>query len=218
VNIDSTGKTEVLKWKICTVAFLLAVFLFAGSGCVDITDRAEVTAEFTVDSQSGGTSTVFQFTDMSKWVVTSWQWDFDNDGTVDSTAQNPTHTYSLPGIYTVSLLISGLHSVDAEIKLDYIGVYEEPLTITTILPDGHTNKNYSQQMAAKGGVGARTWEITAGALPAGLPMNSSGLISGTATANGTYDFTVRCEDSYGSEATRDYTVTVQRGWTSMYPR
>jgi hypothetical protein len=35
----------------------------------------------------------------------SWAWDFDNNGTVDSTAQNPTRTYTTPGNYTVRLTV-----------------------------------------------------------------------------------------------------------------
>jgi acyl-CoA synthetase (AMP-forming)/AMP-acid ligase II len=36
----------------------------------------------------------------------SYQWDFNNDGTIDSTQQNPTHTYTTNGNYTVTLTIS----------------------------------------------------------------------------------------------------------------
>src|SRR5204862_290830 len=36
--------------------------------------------------------------------VTSWQWTF-GDGTTGSTAQNPSHTYSAAGSYTVTLTV-----------------------------------------------------------------------------------------------------------------
>jgi hypothetical protein len=58
-----------------------------------------------------------------------------------------------------------------------------PLTITTAsLPNGQALSAYSQTLAATGGTGAFTWQLTAGTLPTGLALNaSSGLISGTPT-------------------------------------
>jgi PKD repeat protein len=47
-----------------------------------------------------------QFTDASTNSPTSWAWDFDGSGSVESTAQNPTYTYTNPGIYTASLTVA----------------------------------------------------------------------------------------------------------------
>ncbi|WP_417443655.1 PKD domain-containing protein [Joostella sp.] len=44
------------------------------------------------------------FTDLSTG-ATTWEWDFDTDGTIDSNEQNPTHTYQ-SGNYTPTLTIS----------------------------------------------------------------------------------------------------------------
>lgn len=38
--------------------------------------------------------------------ITSWQWDFDNDGTADASGPNATHVYTTPGKYSVSLAIT----------------------------------------------------------------------------------------------------------------
>ncbi|MBM3961180.1 MAG: PKD domain-containing protein, partial [Planctomycetes bacterium] len=38
--------------------------------------------------------------------ITSYAWDFDNDGVVDSTAQNPSWTYGTCGSYTVRLTVT----------------------------------------------------------------------------------------------------------------
>ncbi len=38
--------------------------------------------------------------------IDSWEWDFDNDGTIDSNEQNPLYSYSEAGLYTVSLTVS----------------------------------------------------------------------------------------------------------------
>lgn len=65
-------------------------------------------ATFSADILSGPGDLTVNFTDFSLPMdgITSWQWDFDNDGTIDSNEQNPTHTYTTPGNYTVSLTIS----------------------------------------------------------------------------------------------------------------
>jgi hypothetical protein len=45
------------------------------------------------------------------------------------------------------------------------------------------NTPYWQNLAAIGGTGAYTWQLTAGMLPVGLTLNhSTGVISGTPTA------------------------------------
>ncbi len=38
--------------------------------------------------------------------IQSWAWDFQNDGIVDATTQNPTFTYLTPGDYTVTLTVT----------------------------------------------------------------------------------------------------------------
>ncbi|QSG15668.1 PKD domain-containing protein [Halapricum desulfuricans] len=65
------------------------------------------TANFTPSDTAVGVGETVQFNDTSTdfdGVVQSWQWDFD-DGTT-STGRNPTHNYSQPGNYTVSLTVT----------------------------------------------------------------------------------------------------------------
>lgn len=38
--------------------------------------------------------------------IDSWEWDFDGDGTFDSTEENPFHLYTTPGVYDVTLRIT----------------------------------------------------------------------------------------------------------------
>ncbi len=70
----------------------------------DVTVNTNPNADFT---HSGPVclGTAVDFTDQTSGGATpySYAWDFQNDGTTDSTAQNPSYTYSSDGIYTVNL-------------------------------------------------------------------------------------------------------------------
>ncbi|MHC4713468.1 MAG: Ig domain-containing protein, partial [Planctomycetota bacterium] len=79
-----------------------------------------------------------------------------------------------------------------------ITVIPETLVVTTAsLPDGQVGVAYSQTLAATGGAAPYTWSVIAGVLPDGLGLNgATGEISGTATAYGTFAFTVQVDDSW----------------------
>ena len=46
------------------------------------------------------------FTDTSSGSPTSWAWDFQNDGVVDSTERNPTYVYTTAGTYSIRLTVA----------------------------------------------------------------------------------------------------------------
>src|SRR5271157_2889064 len=87
-----------------------------------------------------------------------------------------------------------------------------PLTITTAsLPGGQLNLAYSQTLAATGGLAPYAWSISTGALPAGLTLNAAtGAISGTPSAVGTSNFTVKVTDSEipAASQTANLSITV----------
>ncbi len=83
-----------------------------------------------------------------------------------------------------------------------------PVIATTSLPTGHVGEAYSVQLALKA---ARrgTWRISSGALPAGLTLSSSGLLSGTpTTATPTRSIVVTFTDYVPQSATRTLTISV----------
>ncbi len=79
-------------------------------------------ADFTAGQTSGSVPLTVQFTDTSENNPTTWEWDFDNDGTVDSRAQNPSHTYTVNGKYTVSLKAISKSGADTGTKIDFVTV------------------------------------------------------------------------------------------------
>ncbi|MDD5095307.1 MAG: PKD domain-containing protein [Dehalococcoidia bacterium] len=80
------------------------------------------TAAFTADVTSGTAPLTVHFTDQSTGSPTSWAWDFDNNGTVDSIAQNPSYVYASAGTYTVKLTATNAGGSDEETKTNYITV------------------------------------------------------------------------------------------------
>ncbi|MFQ9452266.1 MAG: putative Ig domain-containing protein [[Ruminococcus] lactaris] len=81
------------------------------------------------------------------------------------------------------------------------------IVTTDTLPDGKTGKAYSHTLTAIS-TAPITWSIDEGVLPAGLNLNEkTGEISGIPTAAGTATFTVKAENSEGSD-TRALSITV----------
>ncbi len=81
-----------------------------GRVLVDIEPAAGLYPSFELDVATGPSPLTVQFTDTSTTNdpggVTSWAWDFDNDGTIDSTAQNPSYQFMTCGDFDVSLTVS----------------------------------------------------------------------------------------------------------------
>ena len=77
-----------------------------------------------------------------------------------------------------------------------------PLNITTTsLPSARRFVAYSQTLIATGGTRPYSWSLSSGALPPGLGLNAvTGVISGTPTKKGRWNFTVRVRDSQGVPA------------------
>lgn len=65
-----------------------------------------------------------QFADESTNTPTSWIWGFGD--AIFSSEQNPLHTYTDPGTYTVSLKATNAGGEDTEIKIGYITVLHTP--------------------------------------------------------------------------------------------
>src|SRR5690606_17002839 len=65
-------------------------------------------ADFTVSPRKGGVPLTVTFTHRpcSASGIAAWAWDVANDGTADSAAPKPTHTYTASGRYTVRLEVT----------------------------------------------------------------------------------------------------------------
>ena len=131
----------------------------------------------------------------------------------------------MPGPYTSFVMAYAFGDVNP-----YIGVpnHPEPFKfglliagagIPTIwgadLACGTVGVAYSEQLYAAGGTTPYTWSISSGALPTGTSINSStGLISGTPTVAGTYNFTVKIVDAVGNINTNSFQIIINAPSTS----
>ncbi len=75
-------------------------------------------AQFRADVTQGNPPFPVQFTDVSTWAPTSWDWSFGDGGT--SAAQHPSHDYTTAAGFTVSLTAANAQGQDTETKPDYI--------------------------------------------------------------------------------------------------
>ncbi|MDY6833354.1 MAG: PKD domain-containing protein [Chloroflexota bacterium] len=91
-------------------------------------------AEFGASTNAAVVGQIIQFTDSSTGDITSWAWDFDADGVVDSTERNPSYTFTDPGTYTVSLTASNPAAQDVETKADYV-VVSDALCCQVVTPE-----------------------------------------------------------------------------------
>lgn len=87
-------------------------------------------------------------------------------------------------------------------------IYSAPSITTTTLAAGQVGASYAATLAAAGGKPPLAFRVTAGALPDGLALSSSGAVAGTPTTAGTSSFTVAATDANGAEATRQLSIDV----------
>lgn len=101
-----------------------------GSDIETKTDYITVTpkqpiADFSGNPTLGTNPTVVTFTDTSQFTPTSWLWDFGDGDTTDNDHQNPVHTYSSTGHFTVKLNATNAYGTSQKIETSYIYITGE---------------------------------------------------------------------------------------------
>lgn len=88
---------------------------------------------------------------------------------------------------------------------------------TTSLPQGTTGTAYSATLAATGGKTPYQWSMSSGSLPPGLQLNTStGIISGTPSQSGTFQFTAQVKDSSSQTASQPLAIPVSTQTSGSY--
>jgi hypothetical protein len=122
----------------------------------------------------------------------------------------PTGTTTSTVTFTVTVTDSETPTPVSKSASLSITSIQPPLAITTTgLPGASINNPYSQTVQAIGGTPPYTWTIITGALPAGVTLNAAtGVISGTPTGTGTFNFTVKVTDPVSATATANLSIVV----------
>ncbi|HUA87144.1 MAG TPA: putative Ig domain-containing protein [Bryobacteraceae bacterium] len=102
--------------------------------------------------------------------------------------------------FTPATTISVTDGTSVATQTFLIPVYAATSTMLTLavaspLPSGAVGTAYSQMLTAAGGTSPYTFTQLSGTMPAGLSINSAGVISGTPANAGTFLFTVGVTDS-----------------------
>jgi len=89
-------------------------------------------ANFSADHTTGNAPLSVTFTDLSTNTPIQWYWDFGDDYTTNTA--HPTHTYDMPGSYTVTLFVTNEHGTGTTTKTGYIIVSSPPVTAFDCTP------------------------------------------------------------------------------------
>ncbi len=94
------------------------------SDLMDVTiNSSKLSAGFNAAPTTGIAPLLVVFTDASTGKPKTWNWDFGDSQT--STEQNPSHTYTKAGSYTVTLVVSDGTTNDTKTKVAFIVVEEQ---------------------------------------------------------------------------------------------
>jgi hypothetical protein len=108
-----------------------------------------------------------------------------------------------PGDYTFTIQVSDNSTPAKTNTKQYtitIAATGALIITTTSLPDGKEGQPYSATVFAIGGTGSYTWSVSAGKLPDGLSLDLvTGLMSGTPTKNGHFNFIIQVSDGLASD-------------------
>jgi hypothetical protein len=83
------------------------------------------------------------------------------------------------------------------------------------VPAGTVGTAYSQTLTATGGTSPYIYAVTSGALPAGLTLSGSGLLSGTPTAAGSFGFTITATDANNHTGSQAIGLTIGKATATV---
>lgn len=99
---------------------------------------------------------------------------------------------------------------------DFLRYYNDTLAVATAnCAKAKAGVAYTQTLRATGGAGEYTWTVSVGALPAGLSLSSTGVITGTPTGTSYGSFTVQVTDGVSATATKSLSIAIETAATLL---
>ncbi len=113
--------------------------------------------------------------------------------------------------FTATVTDDGGAAASKALDINVLASSNLAITSKSPLPTGEEGTEYSFQFQAIGGVQPYGWFVTSGALPKGLTLSSTGLLSGIPEAHGDFEFAVRVMDvdTPPGYDTRTFTLTLK---------
>jgi len=143
---------------------LAAVLLPLVPGCrknplrAAVEDAVEPHAAFSVSASAGNRGDSFDFYDQSTGAITSWAWDFDADGSVDSHQKNPAaQVFDTAGYHDVSLRVSGPAGTDELRACDCIGIYGPGFDVDRVWAHTGEELHFTDRSILGGTIAEWTW-------------------------------------------------------------
>jgi len=135
-----------------------------------------------------------------------------------------THTFSgtptQAGTFNINVVVTdSTAGTAATLNTSYtLSIVPPTVTLTpsTVAP-GAAGTIYSHTFLASGGTAPYSYAISAGALPDGLSLSSSGVLSGVPSASGSFGFTVTASDANAQTGSRAYTLMIAVPTLSLSP-
>lgn len=152
-------------------------------------------ANFEVDNTCFGEAAQLVNSSILNSGTLAFDWDFGDENT--STLANPSHTYGLPGVYTISLVASTADGCDDTLEKD-IQVFSPP--VITVSNDTTVSQGFPAQLMATGGV-SYVWSPLDG-------LDFSNIADPLASPLEETTYSVVVTDQYGCQGTDSVTVFV----------
>ncbi len=151
-----------------------------------------------------GNGTVFSLTTNGTGFTTLYNFSATNVSGGNNDGANPYAGLTLSRNTLYGTTKYGGTSGNGTVFSIYLGL----VVTTTSLPNGTNGLAYSQTLTATGGQKPYTWINISGALPPGLNLATNGVISGTPTNSGAFNFTVKVTDAASNTTTQQVAITV----------
>lgn len=193
---DIANVTDVINRSITTGTCGYQKHKKLTTTCTTTTTNA-ITAKFSTDKTVGCAPLTVHFTDNSTGNPTSWKWDIDNNLTTDYTTQNPSHTFTQPGTYTVKLVSYNSTTKDSIIKTAQVIVAPAINLSTQIIQNVTCNagNNGLVQANPSGGNGVYSYVWS---------NSQTGQTASNLTAG---NYSVTAKDGYNCSVTKSVTVS-----------